>query len=457
MKKEFKSKRVDGRDNTSPPANPTWRRYKDRPNDHKATGVCHLLTVKEQQRGRGVRQSAVKKVKMSPPTASAEGHLLGDVGVARIGEDSAHTTDSLRAIAVAAGTVLGGGVNSTGLVSLGTLDADVTALSPSRGPGVSDEVVKLTVVLTVSNKLDGMVNIGLLHVTSGENTGLIEVPSTGVNGDGDGTDGGNGLHEGGVTVVSELGVSRDLGEGNDEVRVAVKVLSGVADVRVDPLGRETSVGHDAVVGDLSGTSRASTGSTAVLGVRGTRGDLLLRELNADSLRNKKLRLESLGSGKSPTRTALSLILDGGDSSLLSPVHAGRESVKAGLGKSVLLTVRDVHLGHSLVDRGTVSEHLLELLGGEVGKVRHTVLVGKSLGVVLLDGAKVVVEDSLAGLVHGGTGNMGLAELGNVLFKVVLLGLNLVPAGESSGHAVEGHDGQNGEKGNGTELHDLFLK
>lgn len=79
---------------------------------------------------------------------------------------------------------LGGGFSS---------DSDVTVFTVSGTPGVSDQpVITFSGISTVTDQSDGVVNIDVvLTVASVEDTGFVVVETGGIDGDDDGTLGGD--------------------------------------------------------------------------------------------------------------------------------------------------------------------------------------------------------------------------------------------------------------------------
>jgi len=176
----------------------------------------------------------------------------------------------------------------TGTVT-GGADLDVSIETPGGVPGVLDEVVVLTVLGTVSNSEDGVIEGGTAS-GGGHNTGGVELVDelVGLNGDSNGTLVEGGMELGGglsgdIRVVGDTNSSGVGGVGASAVLTSVSVLSLVGEL----------VSLSVLEGPLLPATIATTG----LGV--TVNKLLLGEGDELSSGNSVSTLHSTGGGERP--------------------------------------------------------------------------------------------------------------------------------------------------------------
>ena len=209
-----------------------------------------------------------------------------------------------------------------------------------------------------------------------DDTGAVELHGRGIEDNGDGGN-GNGGSEGLLISLRKSLVGLHLDNLLASRIVATTVLSSVGIV---VLSAETDV-----LGVVEGRVRPATRAT-VVGILGTLGavdDLLLREEGHDTGLDVVGGLKGTGGGEGPAGTAGTLVLDGGNSSLLSPIN--------GLGDVVLDNlVLDFHID----GLGAAAELSGELVGGQIGELVGSHLEGRGGGVVGVDDVEVVLEDLL---------------------------------------------------------------
>merc|ERR1712168_694320 len=263
-----------------------------------------------------------------------------------------------------------GGNATLVVLSLGHLD--VSSLSPDSAPRVLDNPVVLASLATVSNSQDTMVErvagaVGLVVDTAGVQ---LEGVVGSVDGNGD-RDHSNSLLK--VTLVTEVvgGVSA----------VRLGHLVGVGLLSVD-----STVLEDVLEGDVGVAAVAGV----VVGV--TVHQVLLGEGDEVARGNGVSALDSSDGGESPAGAALALVLDRGDSAIISPVHGQRG-----------LDIGKVSSLHAL-DRPESGVEVDKLVVGQISKLVDAQPVGVFaclvLSVVLLDQGQVLGKDSFALIVVG---------------------------------------------------------
>ena len=212
--------------------------------------------------------------------------------------------------------------NSAGVLS--HLEADEAILSPVGVPGVPDDPVVLVGV--VADKLDGVVHLaGGVGATSGvHDSAGVGGPLGGIDGNGhgavllEGGDDGIGVLSAGLeTLALVLGVS-PVGDGSSgeggEGGGAGSGDSLSRGVGVVGLGAHAAGGLDV----LEGVGGKSSVAALVDGVAGD--ELLGGELGEGVSGNGPGSLDGLGGGEGPARSALLLVLDGGELALVVPVE-----------------------------------------------------------------------------------------------------------------------------------------
>ena len=239
-------------------------------------------------------------------------------------------------------------------------DSDVTLITPPGVPRVLDEVVFDTVEGTVTNSKDSVVEVSTAFGTSDDTRGVVlEDGSVGLNGDGNGL-----LVEGRLECGGGFALNGGVFGGTNSTGVGTSLARTVsASVSVVRLVSKF-VGLGVFVSVVLPATVATTVTIAARAVN----KLLLRERNELAGGNEVGTFETTSGGEGPAGTATTLILDGGDGTLVDPVDAS--------GK--LLLRKDFGLvGDGELKRWLVTKHSSVL---SISKVRH-VVVGKSPGVV----------------------------------------------------------------------------
>jgi hypothetical protein len=198
--------------------------------------------------------------------------------------------------------------------SLNSGDLDVTGLSPDGSPGVSNEVVLLARLDSVTNGGDGVVEGGSASLGV-QDTGfvLLEDGSVGLNGDGDWSLGNGGLQLGnGSSWDGGIGLDINFTGVLGSSAGLVSSLVGVVVLEVLSL----------LLGVFEGVRLPST--VASIGGGVAINELLLGEGEEVSGGDEVSTFNGSGGGESPAWSALSLVLDGVDGTLGDPVDLGVE-------------------------------------------------------------------------------------------------------------------------------------
>jgi len=195
-------------------------------------------------------------------------------------------------------------------------DVDVALVSPRSTPGVSDNVVVLSIAVSITNGGDGVIKLG--SASSGvEDTRSValEDGSVGLDGNGGGSGGDGSLEVGnGSGTNGGDGLDVDLALGG-----IVLASSGSGSVWVSSL-ELLAVSLDVVHGvGLPTTLATIRGGIAV-------NNLLLGEGEESAGGNEVVSLNGGGGREGPAGTALTLVLDGVDGTLGSPVDGVGEVV-----------------------------------------------------------------------------------------------------------------------------------
>lgn len=207
------------------------------------------------------------------------------------------------------------GVDSTKAIVV--LHSEESALSPVSSPGVLDEPEVLR--LAVSDQKDSVVRsaVGAVIWSSSDDSRGVREEEISIEGDGQGSVGdqvGHNLSD----ISAEGSPVRDRGHAGLS-RLASSVFSGVGIVS---LISESVVVDDILVGEPGKSSTASSVAEIGLGLEAAVraiNDPLLRQGDELLLGQEPLSFNVLCSRESPARTAAGLVLNWGDSSLLSPV------------------------------------------------------------------------------------------------------------------------------------------
>jgi len=191
--------------------------------------------------------------------------------------------------------------------------------------------------------------VGAIIRSSSDDTRGVREEEISIEGDGQGSVGDQVGHD--LSDISAEGSPvGDHGHAGLS-RLASSVLSGVG---VISLVGESLVGDDIFVGEPWKSSTASSVAKIGLGLEAAVraiNDPLLRQGDQLLLGQEPLSFNVLCSRESPARTAAGLVLNWGDSSLLSPVPGVRDGSGLNLGHSVVwpdasgLLILGIKLGH----------------------------------------------------------------------------------------------------------------
>jgi len=254
---------------------------------------------------------------------------------------------------------------------------NVSGLTPAGAPGVLDDPVVLAAGSAITNGENSVVELGAASIL--EHTRLVELKLglVSLNGDADGLlgDSGNQLS---LVVLGNIGIR---GNGHSVVSslgslASVGASGGVGVVR---LGGESSVGDGVGEGVVHKTTLAAV---VALGDRAV-NKLLLREGNKVASGNGVGTLDRSSRGERPARTALSLVLDGGDGIVVTPVNSAGIDLGEG---DLIARAGGVH-GAKVSSSPLLTRHVSELVDAQVIGVDT---LGK-LGVVLVDELNVLGE------------------------------------------------------------------
>lgn len=282
---------------------------------------------------------------------------------------------------------VGRGIQDTAQVIIGSQDLDVTILTPGRSPGVLHQPVLGTVLLTVTGKQNTVVKS--LTAGAGKDTTRVVLESQLVSLDGDrhGLLGNSGLQSGDTT---SLHVSVGLGGNVGVVGVAGSLAtagraSGTGSVGVLSLGGDTAV----VLHKGEGIVHPATVATRVTTLGVARHKLLLGEGLKIIVLDVVSTLQSTGGGERPARTAVALVLHGGNSTRGDPVDGSGVSRNISRGG----VLGGIGIAAKVGDSGTADLDLVDpLIVGKVGESVKTHLEGLgAIGIVLLNEVEVVGE------------------------------------------------------------------
>jgi len=263
-----------------------------------------------------------------------------------------------------------------------TLDADITVLTPGAAPRVLDNPVLGGALNTPTDDGDTVIRRLSSAARAVHDTTAVVIELGSIDSDGKRTillDGSHHL----LLVAGGEGVDAlhlHLGLAGIELAAALSAL-----VRIVGLEHETTV----VLDPVHSVSGPATVTAVVVVI--TVDDLLLREGKKLVVLEEVGTLASNNSAESPAGTALTLILNLSDSTLLTPIEALRETV----GNSDISTTD--------VSRD-VKKDAVPLLIRELGPA----VVGGIDGVQLSGASHVLLEDGIAGGLL--TGVVDLTEL-----------------------------------------------
>ena len=289
-------------------------------------------------------------------------------------------------------------LDTAGTIRAVHAELDVTLVTPGGVPRVLDEPVVLSILGTIADGEDGVIEVGSA-LGGGEDTGLVglEDELVGLDGNGERLIVEGSLHLGAVGW-GDVDIAGDLngsgGEGLSEAGGGVITvsrgvwvdgleLSGVALVVVVGTSLETTIAAQVAVSD-----------------GGAVNELLLGEGEELTSGNEVGTFDGTSGGESPAGTAGALVLDAGDGTSLNPVDG------VGVG---LLEDLDVLDGGLVLD---VTKHLLVFNVVPVGELVVSSDVALS-GIDLLNGhvgGNEVLESGVE-VVHV---DVALAPLGDVL-------------------------------------------
>lgn len=197
---------------------------------------------------------------------------------------------------------------------------DVTLVTPAGSPGVLDQPVVSTRLSSVTNSQNTVVELRgratrLVVDTSGvELEGLVR----GINGNRNRSLGDGNL-EGRLRSLRDVLVR---GQGGTNVgRVELARVGASGGVRVGGLSINTMVVDDV----LEGLVHKSSVATLVSLVSGAIDKVLLRERDELLGLQEVSTLNGTSSRERPARSALTLVLDRGDGTMVSPIPRGRDS------------------------------------------------------------------------------------------------------------------------------------
>ena len=271
----------------------------------------------------------------------------------------------------------------TTVLVLALLHSDVTTLTPGVAPGVLHLPVADTVVDTVTDGQDTVVQVGAASASVHTRRVQLEAKLVGFDGDRDGLL-VNGVFQRRFGVGLHVGVRADGGAGHSAARrrLARTLVTVAGSVRVVFLGTETTVSLDPLEGSIHLTAVA-----AHVGEASARNQLLLGERHELAVLVVVSTFQGTGGGEGPARAAGTLVLHVGDTALRNPVPVG--------GVALDLLLRSRVGGRASVSQvlGHGSEVLLHELGvAQAGELVVGHLPGSAGSVVLLDELVPADED-----------------------------------------------------------------
>jgi len=193
-------------------------------------------------------------------------------------------------------------------------DEDITILTPRSTPRVLDNESFIETNLLVTNSQDSVIKFSTTVLSDDTRTVHLEGVLIGFNEDRDGS-----VDEGSLELISGVGSDETVTTSNLDslgaLEIALAISSSVGIVRFE---------FKTVLGSIFDSEiRPATVATFVL-VSVAINDLLFRERKELSVVDEVEAFEDTGSGERPARAALALILDGGNSTLVSPIDGVRE-------------------------------------------------------------------------------------------------------------------------------------
>ena len=259
------------------------------------------------------------------------------------------------------------------LISVSNLD--VTLITPRSTPGVSDENVLLAILNTITDSSNTVVKRGTAGSRVEDTRGVVlEDIGVGLNSNGDGVL-SNSSQQSLTVVLLDILVALN---GSLGLALSILALTIPSSVGVVLLRAETTVGNDV----LESVVHQTTVATVRLGI--AIDELLLRKVVEGTGLDGNDTFDGSDGRESPAGTAGTLVLDGVDGSLLSPID--------GLGEVLDVHGDDVVGSHVLLHHATAGSGGLELVVGHISEGGETEGVGVTLLVLLIDEVEVLRED-----------------------------------------------------------------
>jgi len=315
-------------------------------------------------------------------------------------------------------TSVGGGVGRLlgDTANVGLSDLDIAGLTPGGAPRVSDEEVVFTVLGTVADGKDTVVESGTAGGAGDDTTSVaLEGHSVGLNGDRDGLDGNGGLEGTTGSVGGDIVEALD----GDSATSLHGLVTGAGSTSSGGVRIGVLSNHGGGLGVLESVVHQTTVATGVDGR--ALDELLLRE--GDDLSGGLVvgTLHGTDGRESPAGSALSLVLDGRQ--VGSPVDGVGEVLGGELLSGVgLLEVSLVGVHGASLLRGVVSE-LVDADGPGVAVLGVVLLnelhvlgeVVESVSVLTMGAILSVVlgNESEEGLLGGRDGIVLAEEVGDV--------------------------------------------
>jgi len=325
--------------------------------------------------------------------------LLRRNGIRSIEQNTTFTTDPLSGgLVVASSTVLGVDVPAAGRGVL-LQQTDVAFFTEGSGPRIANDPVSRvqSKVKTIPDFLDHVVDSEVFGVVATVvDTTFVIVPVGGVDVDSEGTSVDEGVDDGGLVVGGDSLVTRELGNlgclfGN----LAFTSCTVVSCVRIFPFLSDTAIFDDVLVGELSDGSATPTSASALVGVGGASGNLLLRQNKEFTGDDSVVGLKSFSRSVGPATSAHALIFDGSEHISASPVQ--------GLGENLIgilsLVNGEVGLAFELLFGTGV--------GGELGAVEALLFSGSPIRHVI---QTLAIQLARLGVVHHDFLELSIEEL-----------------------------------------------
>jgi len=278
-------------------------------------------------------------------------------------------------------------------------DVDVSVLSPSGSPRVSDDPVRsCSSIVGISSQLDAMVN---LLSTCGKNSRVIELPRSSIDAN------GNGSSSGCLSVDSILSVQ--LSVRIDFSLVLVEIGSACSS---DSISR--CVGIFAVRIDSSSSLNvlvSMNGPSSVTSVRsGIAFNNLFHRQGMESMSSKsQIRFDGLSGRESPATSTLSLVVNSSNNSMIGPVVI--DGISSGDSEVGVIDLGEfsldgnIHFGpSSSVSSGSIEVISSEFFGSEIHELGNSKFSGSLVSnSQSLSGCNVLDENrvSIIELLFGG--------------------------------------------------------